>query len=180
MNVKLVLVLLAVFAIGCNDEDDPSGGVGGSGGAAGAGGSGGTGGSGGSGGTGGSGGSGGSDANPVQFIDDEGICRSTEDFHGATVCPATYDEALTLQFVRCGGSPVCAGMCGRWLAAEDFCTFSPGCSYDPDTRELVGVVLRSDTHDYCEFASRDLVLGDGHHDCTYDRLDVDQDCPLVP
>lgn len=164
----LTLVLLVSLGIACGDDAAP----GGEGGAAGVAGTGGEAGTGGVGGTGGEAGTGGTV--PGEYMD-AGVCRSTADFT-TLGCPPTFDEALGLE--RCGGTPQCGGTCGQWLAVQDTCTPSLGCTYDPATRALVGAVFGSDTHDFCGLQSRDVVYGDGHHDCRFTDLVLDQDCPL--
>lgn len=120
----------------------------------------------------GDGGSGGVD----QFVDAQGICRSAGDF-AQLGCAQTYDLALATD--RCG-SARCAGTCGGWLVVQDACTPSLGCTYDPLSRALVGVVWGDDASDHCDQTSHDVTYGDGYHGCHFTDLIVDEACWLKP
>lgn len=122
----------------------------------------------------GMGGTGGTGGEPVQFIDADGNCRSSRDLASAG-CPSTFEVAEPREC----GLPSCKGACGPWLATEDFCTPSLGCTYDPKSGELVGAVLGSDVLEYCNEQSRYLILGDGHHGCSFDDSRPGSDCPLA-
>ncbi len=125
----------------------------------------------------GAGGEGG-DSGPDHFVDEEGVCRSKRplDDHLHLGCPPSFEEAKALD--RCGAA-VCIGACGRWLAYQDACTPSLGCSYDPDSGALVGGVLGGDDTDYCDRSSAEFIFADGHHGCSFDPDEVDPSCPFV-
>lgn len=109
---------------------------------------------------------------PDQFRDEHGICRSDSDqFAGG--CAPTFDLALSAP-PRCG--PVCAGTCGKWLVLQDNCTPSFGCTYDPASRALVGVVWGDDVPDNCGGSSYTVTYGDGYHGCQFTDLIVSDGC----
>lgn len=118
----------------------------------------------------GDGGSGGS--KPDQFVDQHGICRSNRDYQSLG-CAPTFDLALAAP-PRCG--PVCAGSCGDWLVLQDSCTPSLGCTYDPLSRALVGVVWGDDIPSNCGENSYDVTYGDGYSRCHFTDLIVSDGC----
>lgn len=109
-----------------------------------------------------------------QYRDEEGICRSDGDFLELG-CAATFDLALAGPH-PCGTAGICAGTCGEWLVVHHACTPSLGCTYDPLSRALVGVVRGDDVPASCGETSYTVTYGDGHHDCQFTDLIIDAGC----
>lgn len=139
------------------------------------GGSGGDGGVGGQWGAGGIGGEGGGENwwRPDEFVDEEGICRSS-DFR-TLGCAPTFDEAL-LERSHCGPGSVCAGTCGDWLVVHFVCLPGLGCTYDPVSRTLVGVLYGNDVFVHCGGTSHTVIYGDGYHGCSFTDLVIADGC----
>lgn len=121
-------------------------------------------------------GEGGSGGDSGEYVDEKGVCRGQGDFQ-ALGCPATYELALVEE--RCGGTgPACGGNCGKWLVVQDSCTPSLGCTYDPASRALVGVVYGDDVREHCDGTSYEVTYGDGYHGCAFQDLVLDRECWL--
>lgn len=89
-----------------------------------------------------------------EYLDEEGVCRSTLDVNvfGQSMCWPTFDEALENEDPDCWMR--CAGTCGDWLVVHETCLPSVGCTYDPDSRALVGITYFDDVDASFEVVDR--------------------------
>lgn len=119
------------------------------------------------------GGTGGGHWKDDEYRDDEGICRSTREIP-SSYCPPTYDLALA-EPSFCGGDK-CAATCGDWLVVHYVCQPAIGCSYDPLSRALVGLVYGNDIPGHCGETSYSVIYGDGHHSCQITDIVLNESC----